>query len=105
MSKFGTYVKFTTKPGMRDDLADILLEAAAAAQSDPDCELYIVNVTDAEPDTLWVTEIWSSEEAQQAALALEETKASIRRAMPLIAGAESVKLRPLGGKGLPSAAL
>ncbi len=32
-------------------------------QHDPDCELYIVNVSAAEPDAVWVTEVWSSQAA------------------------------------------
>jgi quinol monooxygenase YgiN len=59
-----------------------------------------VNISDTEPDTIWVTEVWSNSEAHEASLAQEETKESIQRAMPLIAGVEAIKLRPVGGKGL-----
>jgi quinol monooxygenase YgiN len=100
MSKFGMYAKFTAKPGERDVLAAILLESAAAAEAVEECELYLVNISDSEPDILWVTEVWSSPEAHAASLTLEDTKAAIRRAMPLIAGAESTKITPVGGKGL-----
>ncbi|MFD0679299.1 MULTISPECIES: putative quinol monooxygenase [unclassified Paenibacillus] len=100
MSKFGMYVKFTAKSGQRDALANILLDSAASAQSLKECELYIVNISDTEPDTIWVTEVWSDPEAHEASLAQEETKASIQLAMPLIAGVEATKVRPIGGKGL-----
>jgi quinol monooxygenase YgiN len=100
MSRFGMYVKFTAKSGQRDTQVNILLDGAASEQSDTDCELYIVNISDTEPDTLWVTEVWSNAEAHEASLAKEETKASIQRAMPLIADVEAIKLRPVGGKGL-----
>ncbi|KKO52628.1 putative quinol monooxygenase [Paenibacillus sp. DMB20] len=100
MSKLGLYVKFTAKPGKRDDLAKILLDAAASAQSVKDCELYIVNVSDTEPDTIWVTEVWSNPDAHEASLAQEETKASVQLAMPLIVGVESTKVKPIGGKGI-----
>ncbi|AIQ61541.1 putative quinol monooxygenase [Paenibacillus borealis] len=100
MSKFGMYAKFTAKPGEREALAAILLEAAAAAEPVQECELYIVNLSESEPDILWVTEVWSSAEAHAASLALEATRATIQRAMPLIAGVEPVKLIPAGGKGL-----
>ncbi|MBP1991588.1 putative quinol monooxygenase [Paenibacillus eucommiae] len=99
MSKFGMYVKFSAKPGQRDALVQILLDGAAAAQSVKECEIYIVNVSDTEPDTVWVTEVWSHEEAHAASLAQEETKASIQLAMPLIAGVEATQIRPVGGKG------
>jgi quinol monooxygenase YgiN len=94
------YVKFTAKSGQRDALVNILLDSAASEQSVKECELYIVNISDTEPDTIWVTEVWSNSVAHEASLAKEETKAAIQRAMPLIAGVEATKLRPVGGKGL-----
>lgn len=100
MSKYGAYVKFTAKPGQRDALSGILLEAAAAARNVKECEVYIINLSDAEPDAVWVTEVWSSAEAHKASLDDPETKASIARAMPLIAGVESIPVTPVGGKGL-----
>jgi quinol monooxygenase YgiN len=99
MNKFGMYVKFTTQSGQRDALVKLLLEGAESAKAVEECELYIVNVSDTEPDTVWVTEVWSDSEAHQASLSLDETKASIQRAMPLIAGVEAINIRPLGGKG------
>ncbi|WP_136603936.1 putative quinol monooxygenase [Paenibacillus dokdonensis] len=100
MNKYGAYVKFTAKPGARETLANILLEAAAAAQTVEECEVYIINLSETEPDAIWVTEVWSSAEAHQASLTQPETKDSITRAMPLIAGVESIPVVPLGGKGL-----
>jgi quinol monooxygenase YgiN len=100
LNKFGMYVKFTAKPGMRDALAAILLEAAAAAESVPECELYLINLSETEPDVLWVTEVWSHAEAHAASLTREATRATIQRAMPLIDGVEPVQLKPIGGKGL-----
>jgi quinol monooxygenase YgiN len=100
MSKYGAYVKFTAKPGERETLADILLEAAEALQSVKECEVYIINLSAQEPDAIWVTEVWSSAEAHKASLDLPDTKAAIARAMPLIEGVESIPVTPLGGKGL-----
>lgn len=100
MSKFGMYAKFSAKSGQRDALVEILLDAANSMQSVEECELYIVNVSDTEPDTVWVTEVWSHSEAHAASLTLEATRASIQRAMPLIAGVEATEITPLGGKGL-----
>lgn len=100
MSKYGIYAKFTAQPGKRDALAKILLESAAAAETVEECELYIINFSETEPDILWVTEVWSNPEAHAASLSLEATQAAIQHAMPLIAGVESTKLKPVGGKGL-----
>ncbi len=104
MSKFGLYNKIPTQPGKRDALVDILLEVAAFMQQVSGCDLYLVNVSASEPDTVWVTEVWESSEAHQASLSLDSSKAAMKLGMPLIAGAvESIKLVPIGGKGLPKA--
>jgi quinol monooxygenase YgiN len=99
MSKFGLCTKFTTHEGQRDSLVDVLLEAASGMESVEGCELYVVNIPDNEPDSVWVTEIWSDPSAHQASLSLEDAKVLIQRARPLIAGVEQIKLRPVGGKG------
>lgn len=100
MGKFGMNVKFTAKTGQRDALLQILLSAAAAMEGIADCEKYIVNVSESEPDAIWVNEIWSNDEAHQASLDQESSKAAIQQALPLIAGVESYQIRPVGGKGL-----
>ncbi len=100
MSKFSMIAQFTAQPGERDALAAILLEAAAGAGSAAACEQYIIHYPADKPDVIVVTEIWSSEEAHAASLALAETRATIQRAMPLIAGVESTRLTPVGGKGV-----
>ncbi|MCL6444498.1 MAG: antibiotic biosynthesis monooxygenase [Alicyclobacillus sp.] len=100
MSKLGLYTKFTTHEGQRDSLAEMLLEAARGMGSVEGCKLYVVNIPDDEPNSVWVTEIWSDPSAHQASLSLDEAKALIQRARPLIAGVEQIKLRPVGGKGI-----
>jgi len=100
MSKFGLYGKIIAQPGQRDALVAGLLEAAALMQHVPGCELYIVNVSATDTDAVWVTEVWSSASAHQASLTLDETKALIKRTMPLIAGGERIEIVPIGGKGL-----
>ncbi|MDB5084979.1 MAG: antibiotic biosynthesis monooxygenase [Bacilli bacterium] len=101
MTKFGLFGKITTHSGKRDEFVQILLEAAAAAESYEGCELYVVNISDNELDAVWVTEIWADEAAHQASLTFEGTKQLISRGKPLIAGfAEQVRFRPVGGKGL-----
>jgi len=99
VSKFAAYFKFKAHPGKGEALAEILLEAAEQCRTVEECELYIVNISEEDPDTIWVTELWSDQAAHDASLQGEEAAAMIRRAMPLIAGAEPVRLKPLGGKG------
>jgi len=102
MSKFGLYGKITTHPGQSDALVAVLLEAATLMQHVPGCELYIVNISATEPDTVWVTEVWSSQADHEASLTRDEIKTLIERGMPLIAGGERIEIVPIGGKGLPT---
>ncbi|MCC3375062.1 putative quinol monooxygenase [Cohnella sp. REN36] len=99
MSKFGMYVKFTTVEGKREELAAILMEAAASMDEVDGCEIYLVNYADTEPNAVWVTEVWRDAEAHRASLQAEGAAEMIGRARPLIAGVEQVKLATLGGKG------
>lgn len=80
------------KPGKGNQLIDILLEAAEALQSNPDCKLYAISVQEEHPDIIWVTEIWTHKEAHDVSLQDEQVRALIMRAMPLIDG------QPTGGK-------
>lgn len=101
MSKFGLYGKFTVKEGERDTLVDILLEAAESMQNLNECEIYLVNISDDEPNSVFVYEVWSNENAHQASLTLEATQTLISRAKPIITGMERIStLKPRGGKGI-----
>lgn len=100
MSIFGIYGKITVYPGQRDALVAVLLGAATLLQDDPCCELYVVNVSATEPDTIWVTEVWSSQADHEASLRRADIQALIQRGMPLIAGGERIEVVPVGGKGL-----
>ena len=99
--RFAMGGKLLAQAGQRDALVAILLEAARLLGEMPECELYIVNTIPDEPDAVWVTELWSSEEAHGKSLEREDVRALIQRAMPLIVGmADQVRLTPVGGKGL-----
>ena len=98
--RYGMYGKIVAQPGQRDALVAVLLQAAEAMRHVPGCELYIVNTTPAEPDVIWVTEVWSSRKAHQEALEREEVKTTIARNRHLIAGGDRIELAPVGGKGL-----
>ncbi len=100
MDKFGLYGKFTTKAGEQENLVGILLEAAKSLQDLEDCELYLVSISDEEPDAVFVYEVWNSEQAHQASLSLEATQKLIQRAKPIITGMDRIStLQPKGGKG------
>jgi len=101
--RHGLQGKVTMHPGQRGALAQILLEAAAVVGRAPGCEIYIVGISEAEPDDVWVTEVWRSEVDHDRSLTMEGIPSIIAKARPLIAGgAEAVRTIPLGGKGLTS---
>ncbi|KIL40582.1 antibiotic biosynthesis monooxygenase [Gordoniibacillus kamchatkensis] len=100
MNKFAMYGKLTAHPGQRDALVQLMLEAADQLDAMEGCELYIINVSEEDPNVVWVTELWRDAEAHAASLKNEYVLALIQSCRPLIAGVEPVKLRPVGGKGL-----
>ena len=100
MSAYGCYVKFTTRPGQRDALVEQFLSVAALIDGAAGCELYIINTSPTEPECVWVTEMWRSQEEHDAALTLEDAQAAIKRVLPLLAGSpEKIDVLPVGGKG------
>ena len=100
MSKFALFGKLTAAPGKRDELVALLLEAAKAMETADGCEQYIVHVADGDPDAVWVSERWRDEAAHAACLKREDVRAAISAGRPLIAKAEPLKLRALGGHGM-----
>lgn len=103
MSRYGLAGSFIAQAGQRDALAAVLLESAALLRDTPECEFYIVSVSESEPDTVWVSEIWASREDHAASLARADVRALIGRGRPLIAGmGVRFETIPLGGKGLAS---
>jgi quinol monooxygenase YgiN len=101
MNGYGMHVTFTAQSGRGDELAAILLEAAAGTEADSACLLYVVSRSPADPETVYVTEAWTSREAHDGSLEDEATRALIGRAMPLMARPpDAVTLAPAGGKGL-----
>lgn len=73
-------------PGARDEVVAIL------TRPNPDleqagCLLYEVGTSEAQPDTVFVMELWSSAAAHQKSLELPSVRALIEEAMPLLSGA------------------
>jgi quinol monooxygenase YgiN len=50
------------------------------------CRLYVVGVSETDPDLIWVNEVWESKDHHAASLQLPETRAAIARAMPMLTG-------------------
>ena len=95
---YGLIGKMTAVAGQREALAAILLEGTQAI---PGCLSYIIATESADPDALWVTEVWDCQDSHKASLGLPGVKAAIAKGRPLIAGfSHRVETTPVGGCGL-----
>jgi quinol monooxygenase YgiN/mannose-6-phosphate isomerase-like protein (cupin superfamily) len=97
VARYGTSV---AHPGRGDELAQHLLAAAAELESDPGCELYLVNRQRDAPDTIWVTELWRSQADLDASVQKLAGSPAVAAVMELVERWEMVELELLGGKGL-----
>ncbi|MFP7761233.1 putative quinol monooxygenase [Marisediminicola sp. LYQ85] len=71
--------------GKRDELVAHLVGRNDALR-EVGCLAYEVGVSDDQPDTVFVVELWTSAEAHQASLALPEVQQVIAAARPLLSG-------------------
>lgn len=95
---YGLIGKMKTVPGQRDALISILIEGVSGM---PGCHSYIVAQDPTDPDAIWVTEVWDSQESHQASLSMPSVQEAILRGKPLITGFdERFETKPIGGHGL-----
>lgn len=95
---YGLIGKMTAKPGEREALIGLML---AGTTTMPGCLSYIVARDPADPDAIWVTEVWDAEASHKASLQLPEVQATIAQAIPLIADfSPGTVTEPVGGVGL-----
>ena len=101
MTAVGRYAKMTARPGQGEALAAKMLEVADALREVAGCELYVINRSVSEPDVIWVTELWQSQEQLDAALQSPGATQGIQEVLSLVErdGFERVDLEPLGGVG------
>ena len=99
---YGLIGKMRALPGQRDALIAILVEGVSGM---PGCLSYVVAQDPADPDAIWVTEVWDSEASHKASLTLPAVKDAIARGRPLIAGFDQhTETVPVGGHGLQAVA-
>lgn len=98
---YGLIGKMVAHPGQRDALISILLDGVAGM---PGCLSYVVAKDPGDPNAIWITEVWDSQESHQASLSLPSVQQAIGRGKPLIAGfGERFVTEPVGGHGLNAA--
>lgn len=95
---YGLITKIIATTGKRDTLIEILLTASSSMSG---CLSYVVARDKTDAHALWVTEVWQSQEAHQASLALPSVQEAISQGRPLIAEfAQRFETEPSGGHGL-----
>lgn len=100
---YGLLNKLIAKPGQREQVVQILLESGTLFDDNPACLLYLVSESADDPNLVWVTDVWTSQEEHAEALKAPELRPFVERATPLLEGMpEQMEIRPVGGKGLRS---
>jgi quinol monooxygenase YgiN len=98
MTQVARYGKAQARAGRGQELAEVLLAAAAELESDPGCLLYLINRQAGEPDLIWVTELWRSQADLDASLERIRGSNSVAAAMALVEDWQMIELEQLGGK-------
>lgn len=95
---YGRIGSFSAQPGKRDELIALM---TASVGDMPGCLSYVVARDTADPDRIWVTEVWDTRDSHKASLQLPSVAETIKQAMPLIATfGEQIETDPVGGKGI-----
>ena len=80
--------KIACQAGKRDIVAEII---ATGSQDMPGCVFYSLAFDAEDVNAIWVSEIWTSEEAQAASLGLPQVREAIERAGPYLAGGDRIQ--------------
>jgi quinol monooxygenase YgiN len=95
---YGLIGKMIAASGQRDALISILLDCLPEM---PGCLSYVVSKDPADPDAIWITEVWDTQASHEASLTLPSVQQAITRGRPLITGfGERFVTEPVGGHGL-----
>jgi quinol monooxygenase YgiN len=102
MAKLLFHNRFGAHPGKREALLQNLLRAGMMMETISGCRLYLVSTLPSDPISVWVTEVWDSEEAHTESLKVRGVQAIIQQTVPLIAEmpGNSPRLALMGGKGV-----
>ncbi|MGI9070771.1 MAG: hypothetical protein ACR2JB_05435 [Bryobacteraceae bacterium] len=95
------HAKITAKTGQRDALVEHLFEVSRLLTPLPGCELYVVNVVPSEPAPFRFSKLGAP---KRITTPPSKWTMSGRRStgQALIFGFASIRLVPIGGKGLPA---
>lgn len=92
----GFHARMVAHPGQGDALVALLFEAPAFEH--PDCKVFLIGRSKANPDVVFVTEGWISEAAHAAFTATGEAQSYTARFGPLVREWTTSDEIPVGGK-------
>ncbi len=81
--EYGLIGQMMAQPGKRAELVAILSEGTGAMSGNM---AYLIGEDRANPDAIWIVELWETREAHAASLQLPAVQAAISKGRPLIAG-------------------
>ena len=81
--QYGLLGQMMAQPGQRAALVAILSEGTGTM---PGNIAYLIGEDSANPDAIWIVELWDSKDAHAASLKLPAVQDAIKRGRPLIAG-------------------
>jgi quinol monooxygenase YgiN len=102
MKPYLLHGKLTAQQNHRNELANILLEASQLISVAKGCKLYVVGLDESDPNSVFVTEIWDSQQDHDNSLQVVGVKDLIMKAMPILDGQpqKGQQINLLGGFGL-----
>ncbi|SDS89091.1 putative quinol monooxygenase [Actinoplanes derwentensis] len=93
----GFHATMSAQPGRGGELIELLLNAPSLRH--PDCVVFLVGRSAADPDVVHVTEGWVSEPAHREFFASEPAQALVAAIQPLLSGRSTYTDEvPVGGK-------
>ena len=94
---YGVIGQMMAVPGRREELIAILLQGTQAM---PGNVAYLIAEDLADPDAIWITEVWRTKTDHANSLKLDAVQAAIAKGRPLIAGfGTRAETRPVGYAG------
>jgi quinol monooxygenase YgiN len=82
---FSVWGRMTALPDRRDELITLFLDGFRASRDDSGLLMYSINTALDDPDTIWLTQLWTDKEAHDATTRSESVAATTRQLPSLLA--------------------
>lgn len=82
---FSVYGRMTALPGRREEAIALIKDGVRAGGDDTGLLTYSINTAFDDPDTIWVTELWTDKEAHDATTRSEPVATVTKRLLGILA--------------------